>query len=59
VAVRSIAESVKPYRQVIQRDQNHHLCHAAAACFSSPFEEAVCAVIDGRGEYCSTGFYQY
>ncbi|HLW68587.1 MAG TPA: carbamoyltransferase C-terminal domain-containing protein [Gemmataceae bacterium] len=59
VAVRSIAETVKPYRRVIQRDCNHHLCHAAAASFASPYQEAVCAVIDGRGEYCSTGFYHY
>ncbi|MGI8423321.1 MAG: carbamoyltransferase family protein, partial [Chloroflexota bacterium] len=30
-----------------------------AACFSSPFTEAVCAVIDGCGEYSSTAYYVY
>jgi carbamoyltransferase len=38
---------------------DHHLTHAAAACFSSPFSEAVCAVLDGFGEWTSTGFYHY
>ena len=32
------------------RRYDHHLCHAAASCFSSPYEEAVCAIIDGEGE---------
>ena len=38
---------------------DHHLCHAAAACYASPFPEAVCAVIDGAGEHGSTAFYHY
>lgn len=29
---------------------DHHLCHAAAACFQSPMQDAVCLVIDGEGE---------
>lgn len=41
------------------RRYNHHLTHAAYACHSSPFSEAVCAVIDGYGEFGSTGFYRY
>lgn len=38
---------------------DHHLTHAATACFTSPFEEGVCAVIDGFGESTSTSFYSY
>ena len=45
--------------KISRRAFNHHLCHAAAACYSSPFKEAVCAVIDGHGENSSTSFYHY
>jgi carbamoyltransferase len=38
---------------------DHHLCHAAAACFTSPFRDAVCAVVDGYGETTTTAFYHY
>ncbi len=38
---------------------DHHLTHAAAACFNSPFEEAVCAVVDALGEELSTAYYSY
>lgn len=41
------------------RRYNHHLTHAALGCYSSPFREAVCAVIDGFGEFGSTAFYSY
>lgn len=38
---------------------SHHLCHAAASFFTSPFEEAAILVVDGRGskvEGPDTGF---
>jgi carbamoyltransferase len=38
---------------------DHHLTHAATACFTSPFDAAACAVIDGYGEWSSTNFYTY
>ncbi len=38
---------------------HHHLTHAATACYSSPFSEAACAVIDSFGEYGSMGFYLF
>jgi carbamoyltransferase len=38
---------------------NHHLCHAATACFSSPFEEALCVVMDGMGEGSSTSVFSF
>ncbi len=36
----------------------HHLCHAAAAFFTSPFEEAAILTADGYGERQSTTIYR-
>jgi carbamoyltransferase len=41
------------------RGFDHHLTHASAACLSSPFETAACAVLDGFGEGSSCLFYRY
>lgn len=41
------------------RRYDHHLAHAAAACFTSPFEQGVCAVIDGYGEGRSYSCYYF
>ena len=38
---------------------NHHLCHAMTACFSSPFEDALCVVMDGMGEGSSTAVFRF
>lgn len=46
-------------RKVKMRQYDHHLTHAAAACFTSPFEEAACAIIDGFGEGASCAFFTY
>jgi carbamoyltransferase len=43
--------------KVTDRFYEHHLTHAAAACYSSPFTEAVCAVIDGYGEGIAHQFF--
>lgn len=40
-------------------DYDHHLTHAATACYSSPFDEAACAVIDSYGENGAMAFYRY
>ncbi len=40
-------------------DFPHHRTHAAYACFSSPFQEAACAVIDSFGENGSMAFYHF
>ena len=44
---------------VVERTYNHHLTHAIVACHSSPFDDAVCAVLDGSGEGTSNAFYHY
>ncbi len=40
-------------------DYDHHLTHAATACYSSPFAESACAVIDSFGENGSMAFYHF
>lgn len=40
-------------------DYDHHLTHAATACYSSPFVESACAVIDSFGEKGSMAFYHF
>lgn len=42
-----------------KRSWNHHACHAAAACYSSPFDEALCVVMDGMGEGSSTAVFDF
>jgi len=41
------------------RGYDHHLCHAAVACYGSPFDTAACAVIDSYGETGSMAFFAY
>ncbi len=43
----------------IKISYNHHLCHAATACYSSDFKEALCLVFDGLGESGSLAAYHY
>ena len=38
---------------------SHHLTHASNACYTSPYSTAVCAIIDGMGEFGSMSFYHY
>ncbi|GAB2177048.1 carbamoyltransferase [Dongia sp. agr-C8] len=38
---------------------NHHLCHAMTACFSSPFDDALCVIMDGMGEGGSSAVYRF
>jgi carbamoyltransferase len=42
-----------------RRYYDHHLAHAAGGCFSSPFPDALCAVVDAFGEWTSTAFFHY
>lgn len=45
--------------KIIFRRYQHHLTHAANACYSSPFADAACMVIDGEGEKGSITCYHY
>ncbi|MGR9105905.1 MAG: carbamoyltransferase family protein [Gammaproteobacteria bacterium] len=38
---------------------SHHLCHAALACYLSPFREASCMIVDGAGDFGSFAYYRY
>lgn len=46
-------------KPVVYQYNDHHLTHAAAACYSSKFTEAACAVIDGNGQNSAVNFYHY
>ncbi len=48
-----------PNCTVRHADYQHHLTHAATACYSSSFSEAACAVIDSFGEKGSMAFYHF
>ena len=41
------------------RRYDHHLTHAAYACYGSPFEEAACLVVDGMGETGASALFRY
>ena len=57
--VASTGFGVAERRKVEERKYNHHLTHAANACYSSPYQEAAVAIIDGFGEGTSCSFYKY
>jgi carbamoyltransferase len=44
---------------IVRRRYEHHATHAATGCFTSPFEDAVCAVLDGYGEERAFACYAY
>ena len=46
-------------RRVAFVDCEHHASHAWYACLASPFDNAICAVIDGEGEGRASTFYRY
>ncbi|MBG0748913.1 MAG: nodulation protein nolNO [Planktothrix agardhii KL2] len=45
--------------QVTFINSSHHLTHAAMSCYTSPFQEGVCMVVDGYGEGGSIAYYHY
>ncbi len=46
-------------RPVEKRHFDHHLTHAAAAAHASPFDAAICAILDGHGEKTPESFFRY
>jgi Predicted carbamoyl transferase, NodU family len=47
------------HSSVTNKSYKHHLAHAAYACYTSPYEDAVCLVVDGYGEGGSLSLYHY
>lgn len=47
------------FKKIQHRSYDHHLTHAVAGSMSSPFEEAVCAVLDGMGEKSAFACFRY
>lgn len=56
--VRKVCEDF-PESSVSFLDFDHHLTHAAAACYTSPFKEAGCCIVDSYGERGSMAFYRF
>ncbi len=40
-------------------DFEHHLCHATFACQASPFDDAICLVLDGEGDVGAVSLYRW
>jgi carbamoyltransferase len=38
---------------------DHHLCHAASAVYSAPFDNAACVILDGEGEVGSASLFKW
>jgi len=57
------ASNLLAHRDIAQKVSlnyfDHHRTHAAMASYSSPFEEAACAIVDGAGEGRSYDFLRY
>jgi carbamoyltransferase len=51
--------ALNPKIKIIERYYDHHLTHAAFACWSSPYQDAACAIVDGFGEWSSTLFCDF
>jgi carbamoyltransferase len=47
------------HRRVRVERYQHHLTHAVHGCLTSPFDDAICAVVDGLGEFGSFALYHY
>ncbi|GJD22778.1 hypothetical protein RIVM261_077340 [Rivularia sp. IAM M-261] len=45
--------------QISFKRYQHHLTHAANACYASSFTDAVCIVVDGEGEKGAVSIYSY
>ncbi|MCP4316058.1 MAG: carbamoyltransferase [Hyphomicrobiales bacterium] len=54
-----MAHRILGHTNVELRRYDHHECHAAYACLTSPFDEASCLVVDGMGESSASAIYRY
>ncbi|KAA1243796.1 carbamoyltransferase C-terminal domain-containing protein [Aquimarina sp. RZ0] len=56
--VRALREDFSPI-EIKKEYFDHHLCHAAYACYSSPFDSGICVILDGIGENGPISIYRY
>lgn len=47
------------HANVTFKSYKHHMAHASYACYSSPYTDALCLVMDGYGEGGSLSLYHY
>lgn len=47
----------KVFPKILQFD--HHLCHAASAVLSAPFNNGICLILDGEGEVGSASLFNW
>lgn len=57
-AVRMIHQDF-PRARVHMAHFDHHATHAASACYASPFDSALCAVVDSYGQHGGLAFYRF
>ena len=55
----SAIRSLLPNSSIKKIYYSHHLTHAAYACYTSPFDEGTCVVMDGFGEKGANSIYNY
>lgn len=55
----SVNDKWKKNSNFTVKKYNHHLSHAATACFTSSFSEGACAILDGYGEKTAVESYIY
>lgn len=48
-----------PKIQIEFKSFSHHLCHAANSCFTSPYSEGICVIVDNAGETTGLSIYRY
>ena len=59
VSCNKVLKSTFPTCTIKNIYYRHHLTHATYACYTSPFENALCIVMDGFGEQGSFSIYDY
>ncbi|MEM8663933.1 MAG: carbamoyltransferase C-terminal domain-containing protein [Pseudomonadota bacterium] len=45
-------------KRTVRYDFEHHLCHAAAAAYFAPVENALCLILDGEGDVGAVSLYR-
>ena len=56
---KKLLHSLSPGCSVKNVYHQHHLTHASYGCYTSPFDNALCVVLDGYGQNGSLGIYRF